>query len=260
MTRELAETGALVARRHFGRTHVIRKPDDSPVTEGDHAAQAAILRAIAAERPQDAVITEETVAEPNRHAQAEGTEYCWVVDPIDGTRNFSRGLPAWCTAVAVMTGGRPIVGAVFDNLTGHTYSAIAGGGAWCDQEPLRLENRETDSDTTIAISSGRRRGLPPMVQSWMSQFLYRNVGSLCLHLAWTAAGYVDATFSWECKLWDIAAGSLLIEEAGGVVSDHQGRTIWPVAPASYAGTDLPVLAGRPELHARLAAMIRQNGV
>jgi len=259
MACELAQVGAAAARRHFGRTFAHRKADDSPVTEADHAAQAAILQVLAVERPQDAVITEETVAEPHRHMTATTADHCWVVDPVDGTRNFHRGLPAWCTAVALLNGGRPIVGAIYDNLTDQTYSAVAGVGAWCDREPLRLKEQLHDADLTIAIASGRRRGLPPVVQDWLGKYLYRNVGSLCLHLAWTAAGLVDAAFAWECKLWDIAAGAVLIEEAGGIVSDHRGNGLWPVNPAAYHGEDLPILAGQRELHARLAATIRQNG-
>ncbi len=259
MACELAKVGAAAARLHFGRTCARRKADDSPVTEADHAAQAAILHVLASKRPQDAVITEEAIAEPCRHSSTTTADYCWVVDPVDGTRNFDRGLPAWCTAVALLSGGRPIVGAIYDNLTDRIYSAIAGVGAWRDREPLRLKERPLDADITIAIASGRRRGLPPVVRDWMGKYLYRNVGSLCLHLAWTAAGLVDAAFAWECKLWDIAAGAVLIEEAGGIVSDHRGNGLWPVNPAAYKGEDLPILAGQRELHALLAATIRQDG-
>ena len=252
----LAELGVRTARRFFGKAATSRKADGTPVTDADHAAQAAILDTLARERPADAAITEEVIVRPERHVAAGAAEYCWVIDPIDGTRNFGRGLDLWCTSVAVLQAGRPIAGAICDS-AGHLYSAIVGDGVYVDGRPgTHLVERPLDADTTIAVSSPRRSGLSPVVRGWMDRYLYRNVGSLCLHLAWVATGLTDAVYASECKLWDIAAGGLLIEMAGGVVTNHAGRPIWPLDAGDYHGEDLPILAASPAMHARLLSDLR----
>ena len=252
----LAELGVLTARPFFGKVGSTRKADDTPVTEADHAAQAAILDALARLHPAHAVLTEEIVARPQQHAAAGAAEFCWVVDPIDGTRNFGRGVGLWSTSVAVLQDGRPVAGAVCDATNERTYSASVSEGAFVGTQQLRLRDRPIDGDTTIAISSLRRRAMPAAVRGWLDCYLYRNLGSLCLHLAWVAAGLFDAAYAWECKTWDVAAGSLLIEQAGGLVTDHAGNPIWPVDVAKYRGEDLPILAGPPAMHARLLQDLR----
>ncbi len=251
----LAETGAITARRFFGNVTATRKADDSPVTDADHAAQAAILDAISSEYPEHAVLTEEPVPEPDRHAPAATSEYCWIVDPIDGTRNFARGVGVWSTSVGVLRRGRPVAGAIYDATSSRIFSASVADGAWCGDQSLTTIGREIDSDTTIAISSLHRRRMPPALQTWLERYQLRNIGSLCLHLVWVAAGMADAAFGADCKLWDIAAGSLLIEEAGGIVTDHQGHAVWPVDPAKYDDESLSVLAGFPQAHSHLLASL-----
>lgn len=249
----LAQLGARTAATFFGKVSISRKADDTPVTEADHATQAAVLAVLAREHPSHAVLTEEHVARPDQHADISGCEYCWVIDPIDGTRNFGRGVGVWSTSVAVLRAGRPVAGAVYDATTGQVYSASAGGGAFCGDQRMVLVERPVDSDTTIAISSFRQRKIPPVVRGWMDRYLFRNLGSLCLHLVWVGAGLVDAAYAWECKLWDVAAASLIIEEAGGVVTDHDGRALWPMGVAQYGGEDTPTIAGTAQMHARLLA-------
>jgi myo-inositol-1(or 4)-monophosphatase len=256
---ELAAIGVRTAKALFGKVGVARKKDDTPVTEADHAAQEAILAALAERHPAHAVLTEEVVASPGRHAALSASDYCWIVDPIDGTRNFCRGVGIWSTAVAVLHRGRPVAGAIQDAVSGQAYHAAAGQGAWFGEQRLKLVDRPVDSDTTLAISSFRRRKIPPAVRAWMDRFLFRNTGSLCLHLAWVAAGLYDAAYAWECKLWDLAAGALLVEEAGGVVTDHDGRPVWPVAVAAYDGSDLPMLAGPPGMHGLLLNDLHSSG-
>ncbi len=251
----LTELGARTARGFFGNVTASRKADDSPVTEADHAAQATILDVIADDYPEHAVLTEEPVPEPDRHAPVAACEYCWIVDPIDGTRNFARGVGVWSTSVGVLREGRPVAGAIYDATTGRVYSASVGGGVWCGDQRITTVGRDIDGDTTIAIASLHRRRMPLALQTWLERYQLRNLGSLCLHLVWVAADMVDAVYASECKLWDIAAGSLLIEEAGGVVTDHKGRAIWPVDPAKYDDESLPILAGFPQTHSHLLASL-----
>lgn len=248
---ELVQMGGRAAQSLLGSVAVDRKADDTPVTEADHRVQAVILDVIAARHPSHAILVEETVERPSAHAVVADAEYCWIVDPIDGTRNFARGSHMYATSVAVLHQGVPLVGAVYDASTGRTYAASRGHGANCDGKPLKVNRRDAAADSVVLISSFRRQEMPPQVTAWMSRYLFRNLGSLCLHLAWVAAGYADAAFSPECKLWDIAAGAVLIEEAGGLMTGPDGAPLWPMDLTGYRGEDIPMLAGAPQMHGEL---------
>ena len=290
---ELARLGGRTASRLFGKVTVRRKADNSPVTEADHITQDAILRAIAERFPDHAVLVEETLANPERHAplrelpdqspDCEGgvtpprtgmanreeriakveraavpsipqslnpsvpvSDYCWIIDPIDGTRNFARGVRVFATSVAVLHRGVPVAGAVYDATSEVVYSAAAGQGAFRDEEKLELpaaDSGDSERETTIAVGSFRRKPMPPFVGKWMSRYVTRNLGSTSLHFTWVAAGLVDAAYSNEAKLWDIAAAALLIEEAGGSFLGESVGPIWPFDVSGYAGGDLHVLGG-----------------
>lgn len=247
----LAQLGHDTARQFFGEAVVSRKADDTPVTQADLAAQAAILDVLAAQLPSHAVLAEEELVHPERHAAIGSADLCWVVDPLDGTRNFSRGVGVYATSVAVMDGSGPLAGAVFDATAGRVYSAARGQGALLDERPLVVKDSPVDSDSVVMLSSFRRRAIPAAVRAWMDQYLYRNQGSLCLHLAWVAAGLADAAYALECKLWDIAASALIIQESGGVATDHAGRSLWPIVLEAYGAEDIPILVGTPTMHTRL---------
>jgi myo-inositol-1(or 4)-monophosphatase len=255
---EFARVGAAVAEAMFGTVETSRKADDTPVTEADHAAQEAILREVGRRYPGHGIIVEELVARPEWHAGLDAAEYCWVIDPIDGTRNYGRGVRMYGTTVAVLRSGVPVAGAVYDANLKVMYSASEGEGAFRDESPLRLRERVIDGDTTIAISSFRRRTMPVAVRGWMERYLFRNQGAVSLHLAGVAAGLIDGAISVDCKLWDIAAAALLIEKAGGRISGLQGEPLWPIEVAAYAGGDLPVVAGHPLLHAELIRNLREG--
>ncbi len=249
--RELARIGGETARGMIGRVRVSRKDDNTPVTEADHAVQERLLEIIARRYPEHAIIVEETVAGPDRHRSIHDAEYCWVIDPIDGTRNFAAGLGAYATSVGLLHQGAPIVGAIHDATTGNTFSAEIGTGAFRNDDRIVMRKRPEPQDTMIFISSFRRKTVPAAVKLWMEQCLFRNQGSLCIHFAWIAAGSADAAFAPECKLWDLAAGSLLIQEAGGVITHADGRPLWPFDLSNYSGEDIPVLAASAGLHAEM---------
>jgi len=248
---DFALAGARKAADFLGKVEMVRKPDDTPVTEADHAVQAVILAEIARRYPAHAVLSEETVGLPNNQGAVGLSDFCWVIDPIDGTRNFGRGATVYCISVAVLRNGRPVAGAVYDAASRQTYSASLGGGAFCNDRKLTLADRPIDYNTTLAVGSFRHRPIPPAVRDWMDQYLFRNLGSVALHLVWVAAGCLDAAYALECKLWDIAAGSLIVQEAGGLATNHIGRHIWPKDLRTYNGEDIPILTGTPKMHGKL---------
>ncbi|MFO0974481.1 MAG: inositol monophosphatase [Phycisphaerae bacterium] len=257
VARLLAEQGGRLALRLQGRSAVTRKADDSPVTDADHAVQELILAELARRFPNDAVLVEERLSGRTVHADRATAEYCWVIDPIDGTRNFARGSPMVSTSVAVLRHGRPVAGAIFDGSSGQSACATRGGGATVAGRRVALVDRPADVDTSVAVSSFRLHPIPPGVRRLLDRVLIRNVGSACIHQVWLAAGYVDGLFAPDTKLWDIAAGALLMEEAGAIVTDVQGRPRWPVNLCEPDATVRDLLAGRPAMHATLLAAARE---
>jgi len=252
---QMARTGGELARGLIGRTAADRKPDRTVVTEADHAVQDLILTRVAERYPRHAVLAEETVRRPHRHRGAAEAEYCWVVDPIDGTRNFTRSLPVFATAVAVLRGGLPVAAAVYEPNLEQLYAASVGGGSTLNGRAVGVSREPPHHDTLIGVPSGRNQPTPPAVHDWLDRWNLRNLGSTALHMALVAAGSIDAAFCQECRVWDVAAGWLLIREAGGLCTDLAGGDLFPLDLSAAADRDLPFLAAGPSLHPRLLATL-----
>lgn len=230
-----------------------RKLDGSVVTETDAALQAVILDAIAAEFPNHAVCAEETLRDASRHGRLGHARYTWVIDPLDGTRNFVGGFPCWSTSIAVLEGGEPVVGVVREHNIGRMYTAVRGGGAYCDGEPMSAAGAGRLGDLLVGFSSGNDRLTVGVVSQWAAipGLILRNVGSTAVHLAWVAAGSLSAAFAKRVMLWDVAAGALMIREAGGVITTPGGGDYLPFDLSRVMTTELPYLCGGPDVHERL---------
>lgn len=249
----LATEAGRLARVPAGPRRVQRKPDNSVVTDTDHAIQRRILQAVSETYPGHAVCAEETIVNPGAHARLADAQYCWVVDPLDGTRNFVAGLPWYSTSIAVLEHGRPVVGVVTEHGTGTTYAAVAGGGATMNGQPIRVAGWPADADLIVALPSNKDVLTQHVLRTWgaMRRLMLRNLGSTALHLALVATGGIGAAFARRCKLWDVAAGALLVTEAGGRFTDPFGGPRLPFDLSADPHTDLPFLAGNPDAHAAL---------
>jgi myo-inositol-1(or 4)-monophosphatase len=250
---EFVQECGRVAEAHFGTVTADFKSDGSPVSKADHEAQDAVVSLIAGRYGDHAVIAEELLGRPERHAAAGEARFCWVIDPIDGTRNYCRGLPLYASSAALLERGAPVACAIYDASSRIVFSAARGGGAWCGPRPLAPTDGSAEKRLNVAIGSSHRKSVLATVKAWADRYAVRNYGSVCLHFAWVASGMLDAAYAAECKLWDVAAGALLIEEAGGIVSDPVGRALWPMDLGGYSGQDVPILAGQPAAHAQLLA-------
>jgi myo-inositol-1(or 4)-monophosphatase len=191
------------------------------VTEADRRAEAAMVELLAAERPEDAVVGEEGAA-------VAGGERRWLLDPVDGTLNYARGLPAWCSAACVVDGGgAPLASAVFDPLADELFSAARGEGARGLTGACRLR------DAVVATIVDVRRRDAGIVAG--TERLLRSVGALravgcgTLELAWVASGRLDGWVQADVEPWDWHPGALLVAEAGGCAR-ASGR--WRVAARS----------------------------
>lgn len=242
---EWVRQGGAVALDRFGKAVASVKPDRSPVTDADHAVQELLLTAIARRFPGDAVISEEIQAAPQRHAELSSADRCWVVDPIDGTRSYARGFPGFGVSLALMEAGGPVVGHIYSPLTGQLYSAWQGGGAWLGEQRLHCRDERLAGDVLIAIPSSSRRGLPAVVHGWIDRMVLRNIGSTALHLALVAAGSLDAVYADEAHLWDLAAGEIILREAGAQLVSPTGQPYFPVDLNPFVDRHMPLLAAGP---------------
>ena len=220
-----------------GRIEVREKGPSDLVSEADLAAQEAVQDVLLSAFPDHGFVSEES-AEP-LNAQS---EYCWVVDPLDGTTNYVHQVPHYAVSVALVHHGKPIVGVVLDPVHDELFSAASGQGAFLNGIAIRTSQEGHLSQALIAASfSAKVRPDSQEIDQFVSVLLHcqavRRTGSAALNLAYVAAGRFDAFWAMSTRAWDVAAGVLLVIEAGGVVTRLDGgpfdlKVAHPVASAS----------------------------
>jgi myo-inositol-1(or 4)-monophosphatase len=220
------------------------------VTEIDVQIEREFRQMIAARFPDHAVLGEEFASRTDREATP---PFCWVFDPIDGTTNYAHGLPIFCASLALEIDGELAVGAVYDPTRRELFTAERGQGAWLNGRPLRVSSAEAllDSLLVTGFHYGIQRD-PEELVSLFREFItraraVRRLGSAALDLCYVAAGRFDGY--WEAKIqpWDVAAGALIVSEAGGRVSTITGAPF-----RSRAGS---VLATNGRIHEQMLGVI-----
>ncbi len=250
-----ARTGGRIARDYFGHVSAVRlKADRSEVCEADEGAQAAIVAQILDQRPDDAFLTEETLRMPAGHGASlpppSADRVCWVIDPLDGTRNFVRGIPLYACSVAAILGGSPLCGAIYDPMREVLYSAggaeglLVEGGGGALAEDIRARLGGSLGRPVVGIPSSPTGPVAAIAHRWLDRYVCRSLGSTALQLAWVASGELDATLSDNARLWDIAAGWVLVTAAGGRMTAPEGGPLFPLDVQAYGGEELPALAAR----------------
>lgn len=219
------QVGGLIRERMGTITaaHVRTKGVSDYVTDVDMRSEALIIEAVRHHFPDHHILSEET---ENHNGLGDGVT--WVIDPLDGTTNFIHGFPFVAVSVAVCEHRQPMLGFVLDPLRGELFEARRGGGTWLDGQ--RLELRPVSELEECLIATGFPHRSRALVDSYLQTFKgifqrtsgIRRAGAAALDLAYLAAGRVDGFWEAGLKAWDIAAGSLLVEEAGGTVSDFWG--------------------------------------
>jgi myo-inositol-1(or 4)-monophosphatase len=238
--------GAVIKAAGVGFHATETKGPGDYVTAVDRQSEEVVVRILASVFPGTPILAEE--------AGGGVPERGWVVDPLDGTTNFSRGFPLVGVSVALLENGQPVVGAVHAPFLGFTFTAAVGQGAH-DQAGRRLQLTDPDPAHAV-VSTGfpfKTRGQVPRLVNTLERVLaqvedIRRPGAASLDLAFTAAGVFDGFFELGLKVWDIAAGALLVTEAGGLVSDWEG-----VAGLPATGN---IVAGPPRVHAAMVAATR----
>ena len=245
-----AEAGRItLATRDIVRTH--RKADGSECTDVDLAVQEMMFRRIGERCPDHAIIGEEAVTGQPQPPNPADARFCWVLDPVDGTRNYVRRFPVVAASIALMDRGQPVIGVIRWHHTGQVFASVANGPATLNDVEMLASRRPLDCNLLVGAQLGATHATQSIVSPWLKRWAVRNLGATAVHLALVASGGLDLAYAKDCCVWDLAAGALLIERAGGLCTGPTGDAIFPVDPATCATTNYPFLAGGPTAHRML---------
>jgi myo-inositol-1(or 4)-monophosphatase len=248
-----AERGAAAVSRWFrdADLEVRRKGANDFVTAADHESERAIVEVITGRHPGHRILAEEG----GDLGEGAGSHQ-WLIDPLDGTTNFLQGLPVFCVSVACRRGDQVVAGAIIDPVRGEVFTAARGAGAQWNGRPMRTSARPGLDGAFLATGYPfkAREALDAYLAIFRDVFLraraIRRCGAAALDLAYTAAGVYDGFFEFRLSPWDIAAGALLVEEAGGRVTDLDGG-------ARHLETG-NVVAGAAGVHPELLAAVART--
>lgn len=251
-----ARMGGAVIQEGAGRRSglmVEHKRLNDLVSEVDRASEAAVVGEILRTFPTHAILAEEGGCNPNDPDEA----YLWVIDPLDGTTNFLHGFDHYAVSIAVQHRGATVAAVVFDPVRDQLFEAMRGGGARLNGQSIRVAQRGGLSEALIstglpyptAADAGAYFSI--LNQVWQGCRNVRRPGAAALDLAYVAAGFLDGFFEFALLPWDIAAGALLVVEAGGCISDLHGHD-------DFLGHGY-IASGSPQVHRDLLAAVRASG-
>jgi len=246
---EAARAGAAVLLRHWeqlGRDDADLKARNDWVSRADRESETAITAALQERFPGDAVLGEEG-------GLTGRSDRTWIVDPLDGTSNYLQHFPVWSVSIALQSAGEIVAGVIYEPLREIFFTAERGAGAFRDGRPMRVSDQRAVEGAFLATGFPfRALEFVPVYCALFQDVIsvakgVRRAGSAALDLAYTADGVFDGFFEMHLAPWDVAAGSLLITEAGGVVTDFSGGGRW-----LERGN---IVGAAPEAHADLLRMI-----
>ena len=255
---DAARAATAIHQRHIGRVRLedwSAKGNADFVSFVDHEAERCIIDRISAVFPAHEIMAEESVSPDGGDRAWEEIEWLWLVDPLDGTTNFLHGYPSYCASIAVAHHGQLVAGAVVAGATCQEWTAVAGGGAQLNGTPIVVSPIANFASALIGTGFPFKNMEP--LPGYLKQFAaivarcsgVRRAGSAALDLCHVASGYFDGFWELDLNPWDIAAGVLLIREAGGLVTGFNGN---PLDPFRHG----PVVAGNPAIHAELLNIVQ----
>lgn len=249
---EAVNAGAGELKRFFNQSFTVSTKEgiNNLVTEADHASEKAIIDIIRKNFPDHYILSEEV------GAIAQDSNYKWIIDPIDGTVNFAHGIPLCCVSIAVEHNGEMVLASVYNPNMDELYFAEKGNGATLNEKPIKVSQKNKVINaclvtgfpyTYLDAPNGPlqiferfiRKGIP-----------VRRLGSAAIDLCWVAAGRFDGFYEHKLEAWDSAAGWLIVEEAGGKVTDFKGEKFSPYQPH--------VLATNGIIHDEMLALINNK--
>ena len=228
-----------------------QKDQNDYVTEVDRAAEAAIIEVLTEAYPDHAILAEESGA-----SNSDNSEHVWIIDPLDGTTNFIHGFPCYCVSIALQQNGVVTHGVIYDPVHNDLFTASKGSGAFLNNRRIRVGKTDRLSRALIGTGYAGRHQDPDALKTFLKMFevmtlnsqAVRRPGSAALDLANVACGRYDGYYEKNLKVWDIAAGALLVSEAGGIVSDFEGE-------ANYLDSG-HIVAGSPRIFAQMLPLLQ----
>ncbi len=230
------EAGAAIMKEYFDKHFTVSNKEgiNNLVTEVDHKSEEAILNVIKKEFPDHYILSEEA------GEIIQESEYKWIIDPIDGTVNYANGIPICCVSIGIEKNGKMQMGAVFNPFINEFYFAERGQGATLNNKKISVSNKteviksclvtgfpytylDTPNGPLQVFEKFIRKGIP-----------VRRLGSAAIDLCWVAAGRFDGFYEHKLSAWDSAAGFIIVEEAGGTVTDLTGKYYNPYQPGLIA--------------------------
>ena len=237
-------------RARFGRPQQVdAKEHLELVTEADHAAEQAAVQVLRQHTPEAGILSEEC------GALAGSSDARWVLDPLDGTTNFAHGYPFFCVSLALQRHGRTTWGAVYDPLREELFHARLGGGAWCNEQPMRVSATARLGDALLCtgfpydIQHSPDNNLALFAAAALRARGVRRDGAAALDLCYVAMGRFDGFWEKKLRAWDMAAGELVVREAGGRVSGLAGEP--------FALDGAAIVAANPGIHPQLVAVLAE---
>jgi myo-inositol-1(or 4)-monophosphatase len=248
------EAGAVELKRFFNGTFTVTSKGslNDLVTEADHASEKAIIDIIQKNHPDHFILSEET------GEIKQNSPYKWIIDPIDGTINFANGIPICCVSIGVELNGEIILGAVYNPFMNEMFFAEKGKGATLNN--IKIGVSEEDNLLKSCLVTGfpyqyldSANGPLQIFEKLVRKAIpVRRLGSAALDLCWTAAGRFDGFYEHKLQAWDSAAGFLIVEEAGGTVTDLRGEVYNPYQPG--------IIATNGKIHAQLQALVNGGDI
>lgn len=234
------QAGAKIIKEYFDKSFTISNKEgiNNLVTEVDHKSEQVIIEVIKRDFPEHFILSEEA------GAIEQDSEYKWIIDPIDGTVNYANGIPICCVSIGIEKAGKMIMGAVFNPFINEFYFAELGAGATLNDKKINVTKR------TEVIKSCLVTGFPytyldeengplQVFEKFIRKGIpVRRLGSAAIDLCWVAAGRFDGFYEHKLSAWDSAAGFIIVEEAGGKVTNLKGETYNPYQPGLIATNGL----------------------
>ncbi|HMP92111.1 MAG TPA: inositol monophosphatase family protein, partial [Phnomibacter sp.] len=231
---QAAQAGAAELKRYFNSTQLKTAFKaggvNDLVTEADHASDAAIIATIKASFPNHFILSEETGNVPTQSA------YKWIIDPIDGTINFAQGIPICCVSIGIEKDGEMIMGVVYNPFMNEYFFAEKGKGATLNDKPIQVSAQSSLKHSCLVTGFPYSYiDMPNGPLQVFERFIrkgipVRRLGSAAIDLCWVACGRFDGFYEHKLNAWDSAAGFLMVQEAGGTVTDFEGQPYSPYQP------------------------------
>jgi len=232
------------------------KSEDQLVTQADTICQKIIIERIKKTFPNDGFIAEEGEGSGLFKQQPKkDSKVWWVIDPIDGTNNFAKGMLLFAVSIAAMSEGRPVVGVIYDPATDSMFTGVKGGQAQLNGKPIAVSNDGFDKFSSVGTDSFFDNDVPGWVIKLMERARSRTLGSSSLQMAYLAKGSLIGIVFVRPKLWDIAAGVMIAESAGAIVSNWKGKKLFPIDCDKYQGQELATLAANKKVYNEMLALL-----